>query len=135
MPTLIPTTTAHPTASATDDTRARFRPPPYECEDQLQALRLTVYLPGVDAAGVDIVTQGPDLVVTARKARPVRVNWTALQLEAAQLDYRLRLRLGHGFRFGDLQATLHDGVLVLHLPKRSGPAPAATRPAERRRVA
>lgn len=134
MPTLIPTT-AHPTAAAATDPDAPFRPPHYECEDQPESLRLTVYVPGVEAAGVDIVTQGPDLVVTARKARHVRVNWSALHLETAQLDYRLRLRLGHGFRFSALQASLHDGVLVLSLPKRPGTVPASSRPVDRRRVA
>lgn len=135
MPTLIPSTTAHPFAPADADPGARFRPPPYECEDQPHALRLTVFVPGVEAGGVDIITRGPDLVVTARKARTVRVNWAALQLESAQQDYRLHLRLGRGFRFADLRATLADGLLVLAVPKRPDAVPAAPRPADRRRVA
>ena len=31
-------------------------------------MKLTVYVPGVEAAGVEIEVRGPDLVVTARKA-------------------------------------------------------------------
>lgn len=145
MPTLI-----HPAPSRPPEAAAptSFRHPHYDCQDLPHALKLTVYVPGVDRHGVEIASRGPDLVVTARKAHHVRVNWQALHLEGSQLDYRLRLRLGRGFEFDDLRATLHDGVLVLTLPKRpaataissSRPALAQVRPdattvAERRRVA
>lgn len=116
MPTLIHPALARPDASA--ETAPSFRPPHYECDDLPHALRLTVYVPGVDSHGVEITSRGPDLVVTARKARHVRVNWPALHLETAQLDYRLKLRLGANLDFDELSATLHDGVLVLTLPKR-----------------
>ncbi len=57
----------------------------------------SVYVPSVDAAGVDIEAIGPDLMITARKSHFVRVNWPSLHLEGAQRDYQLRLRLGLGF--------------------------------------
>jgi len=123
MPTLI-----HPALARPADTigpAPSFRHPHYDCEDLPQALRITVYVPGVDSHGIEISSRGPDLVVTARKARHVRVNWQALHLETAQLDYRLKLRLGAAFRFDELRATLHDGVLVLSLPKRPGLAAAS----------
>lgn len=126
MPTLIHPALARP-AETTE--APSFRHPHYECEDLPRALRLTVYVPGVHAHGVEISSRGPDLVVTARKARHVRVNWQALHLESAQLDYRLRLRLGTSFAFDELRATLHEGVLVLTLPKRPGAAmPLPVRP-------
>lgn len=116
MPTLIPPAAALPPEAAP----APYRHPHYDCDDLADALRLTLYVPGVDAHGVEISSRGPDLVVTARKARHVRVNWQALHLEPAQPDYRLRLRLGTSvFDFDQLRATLHDGVLVLTLPKRA----------------
>ena len=98
-------------------TRPEHRTPPYDCADLPQVLRLTVYVPGVDANGVDITTRGPDLVVTARKAHHVRANWQALHLETAQRDYRLSLRLGHGFDYENLQASISRGVLTIVLPK------------------
>lgn len=134
MPTLIHPAPRRPTGPAAP---ASFSPPHYDCQDRPHALRLTVYVPGVDAAGVEISSRGPDLLVVARKARHVRVNWQALHLEPAQLDYRLQLRLGSGFDFAALRATLRDGVLVLTLPKRATTR-GVTRPfarAERRRVA
>lgn len=95
-----------------------FRKPNYDCREQPDAVKLTVYVPGVEAAGVEIEARGPDLVVTARKTHFVRVNWQALHLETAQRDYQLRLRLGHGIDYPSLHAELHQGVLTIMLPKR-----------------
>jgi HSP20 family molecular chaperone IbpA len=77
-----------------------------------------VYVPGVDASGVEIEARGPDLLVTARKTHFVRVNWQSLHLETAQRDYQLRLRLGHGIDYPALHAEIHQGVLTVVLPKR-----------------
>jgi HSP20 family protein len=96
-----------------------FREPSYDCDEQSDAMKLVVYLPGVDAAGVDIEGRGADLTVTARKPHFVRVNWQALHLESAQRDYRLKLRLGHGFDFAAMEAEMSHGVLTVTLPKRS----------------
>lgn len=95
-----------------------FRQPRYDGQENRDAMKLVVYLPGVSASGVDIEARGPDLTVTARKARFVRVNFAALHLENAQRDYRLKLRLGHRFDFGAMQAEISHGVLSLTLPKR-----------------
>ena len=110
-----------------------FRSPHYDCMDLPAALRLTLYVPGVDANGVDITTAGPDLFVTARKAHHVRTNWQALHLENVQRDYQLKLRLGLGFDFEALQASVTRGVLTIVLPK-SRPASAGL-PARQRQVA
>lgn len=95
-----------------------FRKPTYDCQDHRDVVKLTVYVPGVDAAGVEIEARAPDIVVTARKSHFVRVNWQSLHLETAQRDYQLRLRLGHGVDYSALQAEIHNGVLELTLPKR-----------------
>ena len=95
-----------------------FRQPSYDCKDVRDAMKLTVYVPGVDAAGVEIEARGADLTITARKAHFVRVNWQALHLETAQRDYQLRLRLGHGVDYAALHAEIHNGVLLVTLPKR-----------------
>jgi HSP20 family molecular chaperone IbpA len=93
------------------------RAPHYDCLDLPAALKLVVYVPGVEAGGVEITTQGPDIFVTARKTRHVRVNWQALHLEGAQRDYQLKLRLGAGLDFEALQASVARGVLTIVLPK------------------
>ena len=103
-----------------------LRKPSYDCRDHPDTVKLTVYVPGVEAAGVEIEARGPDLIVTARKVHFVRVNWQALHLEGAQRDYQLRLRLGHGLDYAGLHAEIYEGVLTVTLPKRL-PAEASLR--------
>src|ERR1019366_8415436 len=97
---------------------AGFRKPRYDFHGRAESVTLVVYVPGVNAAGVGIEARGPDLTITARKTRFVRVNWQSLRLESAQRDYRLRLRLGLGFDYPAMQAEIRDGVLTITLPKR-----------------
>lgn len=104
--------------SASRASSETFRQPHYDCDEQADAMKLVVYLPGIEAAGVDIEGRGADLTITARKPHFVRVNWQSLHLETAQRDYLLRLRLGHGFDFPSMQAEMTNGVLTLTLPKR-----------------
>jgi len=128
-------TIIHPTQPASRirplaRTPMAFRKPVYDCQTGGDALTLVVYVPGVDASGISIEAQGPDLIVTARKTRFVRVNWQSLNLEASQNDYRLSLRLGRGFAYASMQAEFHQGVLTLTVPKRAAAA-GATAPAEK----
>jgi HSP20 family molecular chaperone IbpA len=113
-------TTSAPSRSrkAYPEAHASFRQPSYDCRELPDAVAIVVYVPGVGASGVEIEASGPDLLITARKIRFVRVNWQALNLEGSQRDYRLRLRLGLGFDFAQMQAGIHDGVLALSVPKR-----------------
>lgn len=108
-----------------------FRLPVYDCQERRDAMKLVVYVPGVDASGVDIEARGPDVTVTARKAHVVRVNWQALHLESAQRDYQLRLRLGTGFDYPAMHAEIRNGILTVTLPKRQR----VSAPARLRRVA
>ena len=100
------------------ESKQDFRSPHYDCMDLSAALKLVVYVPGVDASGVDITSQGPDLFVTARKTHHVRANWQALHLESAQRDYQLKLRLGVSFDYEALQASVTRGVLTIVLPRK-----------------
>jgi HSP20 family protein len=126
-------TTIHPrlpdrrTRRAEPAAPAAFRKPNYDCREQHDALTLVVYVPGVGATGVEIEARGADLIVTAHKTQFVRVNWQALHLESAQRDYRLRLRLGHGFDYAAMDAGIHDGVLTVTLPKRQAHLASALR--------
>jgi HSP20 family molecular chaperone IbpA len=97
---------------------AQFLKPVYDCEAQGDAIKLVVYLPGVDASGVSIEATGSDLTITAHKARFVRVNFQSLNLEASQHDYRLRLRLGRAFAYEAMHADMREGVLIVRLPRR-----------------
>jgi HSP20 family protein len=121
MQTIIPTTNSLRTARSRVEAPAStglFRKPHYDCTDLADAVKLTVFVPGVEAAGVEITSRGPDLTVTARKAHFVRVNFKALHLENSQRDYQLRLRLGYGLDYATLQAEIAGGVLTITLPKK-----------------
>lgn len=101
------------------------RKPHYDCQQHGDKLAINVFLPGVDAAGVEIIVRGPDLVVVGRKQHVVRVNFAAAHLEGVQLDYELRLRLGRDLDYAALEAKLSEGVLTLNIPKRHALATAA----------
>lgn len=107
--------------------KASLRQPSYDCRELADAVSIVVYVPGVAASGVEIEASGPDLVITAHKARFVRVNWQSLHLEGSQRDYRLRLRLGLGFDYSKMTAEIRDGVLNLSVPKRQGNLATANR--------
>jgi HSP20 family molecular chaperone IbpA len=98
-----------------------FRHPHYECREEESAVRLSVYVPGVDPSGIEITARGPDLMITARKEHFVRVNFSALHLESAQKDYLLKLRLGKGLDYESLHAEISGGILTVEIPKRSAP--------------
>lgn len=119
MHTIIhPSVSSSRKRSAAPASVVAFRQPHYECVEQPDAMKLVVYLPGIDATGVDIEGHGADLTVTARKPHFVRVNWQSLHLESAQRDYRLKLRLGYNFDFPSMGAEMSNGILTVTLPKR-----------------
>jgi HSP20 family molecular chaperone IbpA len=99
--------------------KGAFRQPHYDCREQMDALKLVLYIPGVEAAGVDLEVRGPDLIVTAPRSHLVRANWRALHLESVQRDYRLHLRLGFSLDYDALHAELLEGVLTITIPKKS----------------
>jgi HSP20 family protein len=124
------TTTSSRQRSAYAESNSTFRQPSYDCREMPDGVSIVVYVPGVGASGVEIEARGPDLVITAQKTRFVRVNWQSLNLEGSQRDYRLRLRLGLGFDYSQMQAGISDGVLTLSVPKRQeilAPAHSAAR--------
>ena len=123
MPTIIRSRKIKQPAPASASPVA-FRRPHYDCQEQMDALKLVVYVPGVDPAGIDLEVRGPDLIITAPKSHVVRANWRALHLETVQRDYQLRLRLGFSLNYDAMQAALHNGVLTITIPKK--PVVAAT---------
>lgn len=119
MNTIINTLKTNARRTATVPASMPVRTPHYDCIEAVDALKVVVFVPGVEPAGVEITRRGPDLTITARKSHFVRVNWQALHLESAQRDYQLRLRLGNGLDYDALNAELTDGRLVLTLPKKA----------------
>jgi HSP20 family molecular chaperone IbpA len=106
-------------AVASKDTHRR---PHYDCQEQPDALILSIYVPGVDPAGIEIEVQGPDLIVTAPKSHLVRTHWRAAHLENVQRDYKLRLRLGFSLDYDGMLAALDEGMLTVTIPKKEAVA-------------
>ena len=119
MNTILPSANTNSRSKAARASLPAYRQPAYDCQEHRDAMQLVVYVPGVEASGVDIEARGGDLTVTARRPHVVRVNFNALRLESVQRDYQLRLRLGNGFDFAAMAAEISHGVLTVTLPKRA----------------
>ena len=117
--TLLPPRTRSRRSPAGGEPTVAFREPTHESRETRDGLCITVYVPGVEADGIEIEGRGSDLTVTARKPHPVRVNFSSLHLEGVQRDYLLKLRLGSGFDFSSMAAEITRGVLTINLPRRS----------------
>ena len=118
MHTIMNTLTSNTRRTSSAPASMPVRTPHYDCVQETDALKVIIFVPGVEASGVEISRRGPDLTVTARKSHYVRTNWQALHLEGVQRDYQLRLRLGNGLDYDALNAELVDGRLTLTLPKK-----------------
>ncbi len=101
---------------ATNPPSSSFLTPHFDTQPQPDALRITVWVPGVQSSGIEITTRGGDLTVNATKSQVLRSNWRTLHLESAQRNYQLNLRLGRSWDFNQLAAKLEDGILTIDLP-------------------
>lgn len=119
MHTIIDPALPESRSAGTRTVAEAFCQPKYDAQEFHDAMKLVVYLPGIDAAGVDIEAHARDLTITARRPHLVRVNWQSLHLEGALRDYRLKLRLGTRFDYAAMQAEISHGVLTVTLPKRA----------------
>jgi HSP20 family molecular chaperone IbpA len=99
-----------------------FRRPRFESRDTARTLDLEVFMPGVESDNVELVVDDRDLVVTARKAKPVRLNWQAAHFEAVQPDYQLRVRLQGETDLSRAWAALKHGILTIHIRKKEAHA-------------
>lgn len=77
----------------------------------------TVYLPGIEARGVELLLAKGELVLTARKPMPVRTNWIALSLERRSHNYRLRFRTKRLLLAAQVRAEFDEGVLQITIER------------------
>jgi HSP20 family molecular chaperone IbpA len=99
-----------------------YQKPRFTCRDKARSADFEVFVPGVEAGAVELsVTADDELIVTARKALPVRPNFQAANIEAVQHHYQLRVQLGDQVDTKSIWAALRDGILTIHL-KKTAPA-------------
>lgn len=95
-----------------------FQKPRFTCRENARTVDLEVFVPGVEAGAVELaVTADDELIVTARKALPVRPNFQAAAIEAVQPHYQLRVHLGDQVDRRGIWGAMRDGILTIRLRK------------------
>ena len=102
-----------PPAERTD----AFRTPHCDMAGKKGSIEATVYLPGVEARGVELLLSRGELIVTARRLLPVRTNWNALSLERCTSNYQLRIKTQRDLHVSQVRAQFDDGVLRLSIER------------------
>ncbi len=95
----------------------RWRRPRYDVAENNEAFVVTVSLPGVDRAGVDISLDNETLSVTGTRKAAIPEGWQPLRRELPEGDYLLNLRLNVRIEESKIAAKVEDGILSLTLPK------------------
>jgi HSP20 family molecular chaperone IbpA len=108
------------TKALPEERSGAFRTPHCDLAGQNGCLEATVYLPGVESRGIELLLSRQELVVIARKLHPVRTNWIALSLEHCARDYQLRIKAPGRLTASQVSAQF-DGA-VLHIRIERGPA-------------
>jgi HSP20 family molecular chaperone IbpA len=87
--------------------------PPVDLIETEQDVLILVALPGVDPERVDIVLEGPDLVVAGSRVPPAELRTATIhRLELPQGRFERRVRLPAG-RFAAVhRATAHGCILI-----------------------
>lgn len=113
--------TASAEGTATEPTT--YRRPHFTVTESAEAFGLSVFIPGVDKAGVEVAFADGHLSITARRNRTVTESWQALRQEIPADDYKLTLRVNVAVNEAGIAATVADGVLQVSLPKAEGVKP------------
>jgi HSP20 family molecular chaperone IbpA len=91
--------------------------PAYEIKETPEAFGLTVYLPGVAKAGLDLTAEEGQFRIVGRRAWAQPESWTSLYRESRQAPFELVLTHDNAVDTDKVAAELRDGVLRVSLPK------------------
>ncbi|WP_221031354.1 Hsp20/alpha crystallin family protein [Actomonas aquatica] len=91
--------------------------PHYEIKETEDAYGLTVQLPGVNKAGLEITAEDTTLRLVGKRAWTRPAGWTALYRETTDATYLLELDHDNAIDLDKIRAELNDGVLRVSLPK------------------
>ncbi len=109
-------------ATTTSDANAQLKPV-YSVREDEHGYDVTVQLPGVDKAGLEITAQDGEIAITGRRAWTPPAEWTALYRETSRANFGLTLRHDGDVDADKISADLKDGVLRLSLPKAEAAKP------------
>lgn len=91
--------------------------PRYELDETPEAWALTVFLPGVDKAGLEMTIDDGQLRIVGRRAWKNPGSWTALYRETSDAAFELAIDHDKAVDAEKVHAELADGVLRASLPK------------------
>jgi len=120
---LVPslTRTAAPaSATAAADSARDLGPtvkPAYDLAETADGFALTVHLPGVNHAGLEVRADSETFTVTGRRTWKKPEGWTPLYRESDESAYQLVLTHDNVLDLDKVQAELRDGVLRVALAK------------------
>lgn len=106
-----------------DEDQAPVRRPVYDLSETDEGFALTVNLPGVDKAGLEVTAENGLLVIHGRRGWRRPDEWTALYRETTDTGYRLELAYDDRVDADRIEAALADGVLRVALPKAEASKP------------
>ena len=113
--------TASPDSAATAQKSARDLGPTvkpvYDLNESTDGFALTVYLPGVEHAGLEVRADSEAFTVIGRRTWKKPEGWTPLYRESDQSAYQLVLTHDNVLDLDKVQAELRDGVLLVTLAK------------------
>lgn len=91
--------------------------PAYEIAETAEGYALTVYLPGIEHAGLDIQADADNLTIVGRRTWKQPEGWTVLYRESDDSAFELVLSHENVIDLDKIQAELRDGVLRVALAK------------------
>jgi HSP20 family protein len=97
--------------------------PAYELKETPEAWGLTVHLPGVTKADLEITAEDGFITLRGRRSWRQPEGWTALHRESVDAPYALTLEHDNTVKTDGIQAELKDGVLRVSLPKAEAAKP------------
>ena len=100
-----------------DGTVQRAIRPAYKVKEKTDGFGITVFLPGVAKAGLEITAEASQLRITGHRTWKQPEAWTQIYRESVDLPFELVLQHENTFDANKTVAEFRDGVLRLALPK------------------
>ena len=112
--------TAAPASATAQESARDLGPtvkPVYDLNETTDGFALTVYLPGVEHAGLEVRADSEAFTVIGRRTWKKPEGWTPLYRETDATSYQLVLTHDNVLDLDKVQAELRDGVLRVSLAK------------------
>lgn len=97
--------------------------PPLNVWEDESSLKIEAELPGLKAEDLDLTVLGSELTIQGRVSKAPQEGQTFHRREREAGEFRRVVRLPVDVEGDKIVATLHDGVLLVTLPKAAGAKP------------